>query len=209
MDIWLLTLFVATEFMFSLSPGPAVAAVVSSSIIGGYRLAIFAILGVLIGNLIYYIISAVLLSVGASASGDYFYYIRIAGCTYLIYLLYKQYIADLFTNKNKLEASLKIDTKRQNGLNKFIITFEMQISNPKTILFFTAFLPQFINTEYNLMVQFETFGILSFVTEFVVLIVYAAGGQAMLRYGSEHIGKYADHVGNVMMALAVIWSVFR
>ena len=183
MDIWLLILFVATEFMFSLSPGPAVAAVVSSSIAGGYRLAISAILGVLIGNLIYFIVSATLISAGTSVSGDYFYYIKIAGCSYLVYILYKEYISHLFSNKNRDESPEKRDETTRNGSRRFIITFVMQVSNPKTILFFAAFLPQFIDNEYNLAVQFVTLAFLSFMTEFVVLMAYAAGGQAMLKYG--------------------------
>lgn len=210
MDYWLLTLFVATEFMFSTSPGPAVAAVVSSSILGGYRLAILATLGVLVANLLYFIVSAFIIAAGTRANEDYFWYIKILGAAYLLYVLYTEYFS-----KNKDSAfqpddeSVNNNETRKKMARRFTVTFAMQMANPKTIVFFAAFLPQFINVEYNINIQLMVLAFLSFVTEFVVLMMYAAGGQVLLKYGSEKYGEYAGHIGNIMMVVAIVWSFLR
>lgn len=209
MELGLILLFVTTELMFSLSPGPAVAAVVSSSITGGYRLAVYAILGVLIGNLLYFIVSTVLITAGTSINDDYFYYIKIAGCIYLIYIICVEYMPLFFNKGNLVSHHGESGLGRISRSNKFLITFVMQISNPKTILFFSAFLPQFISNEYDLVFQFIVLACLSFITEFLVLFGYAIGGQAMLKYGTDKIGSYANHIGNAMMVVAVLWSLFR
>lgn len=209
MELGLILLFVTTELMFSLFPGPAVAAVVSSSITGGYRLAIYAILGVLIANLLYFIVSAALIIAGTQAHPDYFYMIKMAGCAYLFYILYMEYMPLFFNKKKGVSRDEEGGFAKRFYSSKFLITFIMQISNPKTILFFTAFLPQFINEDYDIILQFIVLACLSFVTEFFVLFGYAIGGQAMLKYGRESIGSYAHHVGNAMMVSAVVWSVLR
>jgi homoserine/homoserine lactone efflux protein len=211
MDIWVLILFVATEFMFSLSPGPAVVGVVSSSILGGYRLAVFAILGVLVANLLYFLLSASIIIAGTSVNEEYFYYIKVAGCAYLVVLLFRQYFSVKKSNPDGKDNKVNVvnSASHKLKLRQFLLTFVMQMANPKTILFFTAFLPQFINTDYNLIVQFLILATLSFITEFIVLIAYAAGGQVMLKYGSEKFGEYANHIGNVIMIIAVVWSFLR
>lgn len=209
MDIWILFLFVGTELMFSLSPGPAVAAVVSSSIVGGYRLAIYAILGVLVGNLIYFIASACIILAGTSIDSDYFLYIKIAGCMYLAWILFHEYLFRYLNPSRHLHGTDPVNDGIPNGGNRFILTLVMQLANPKTIIFFTAFLPQFIDLEQDLVVQFSTLAVLSMATEFAVLMGYAAGGQILLKYGSEKFGQYAHHAGNMLMAAAVVWSLFR
>ncbi len=210
MDCYLLTFFVATEFMFSVSPGPAVAAVVSSSILGGYRRAILATLGVLVANLLYFIVSAFIITAGTRANEDYFWYIKILGAIYLLYVLYTEY----YPKNNSSVSRSDDEMTKTNGTGRkmaaqFSLTFAMQMANPKTIVFFAAFLPQFININYNINIQLMVLAFLSFITEFVVLMMYAAGGQVLLRYGSEKYGEYAAHIGNIIMVIAIAWSFLR
>ena len=210
MDLWILLLFVGTELMFSLSPGPAVAAVVSASITGGYRLAFFSIMGVLVGNLIYFAVSAIIIATGMTINSDWFTYIKVAGCLYLAWMLFNEYLLPYVRPSRTTPAgAASTDAIERTGTNRFTMTLVMQLSNPKTILFFTAFLPQFIQPERGLMLQFSVLAALSFITELVVLFAYAAGGQVLLKRGGQRFGIYANHTGNLLMAVAVVWSVAR
>lgn len=210
MDVWILLLFVGTELMFSLSPGPAVAAVVSASINGGYRLAFFSIMGVLVGNLMYFAVSAIIISTGTTISDDWFIYIKVAGCMYLAWMLVNEYLLPYLRPAPSIRTgTTPAHAVVRTGTNRFTMTLVMQLSNPKTILFFTAFLPQFIQPEQGLALQFSVLAALSFATEFVVLFAYAAGGQVLLKRGGERFGTFANHTGNLLMAIAVVWSVAR
>lgn len=211
MDISLLALFVWTELLFSISPGPAVVIVVSSAIVGGYRLAFSAILGVLAGNLIYFTASAALITSSVNINSDYFFYIKLAGAAYLTHILYREYISPYVSKKNGMSsaATEQSNVCTRNLSGRFYTTLAMQLSNPKAIIFFAAFLPQFVNHDISIPIQFATLAFLSIATEFFVLLAYAASGQAMVKRGSERFGIYAHHAGNILMAAAVIWSLLR
>jgi homoserine/homoserine lactone efflux protein len=207
MDLGLVLLFVATELVFSLSPGPAVFAVISASLKGGYRLALGAIFGVLFGNLIYFVVAAGLITYGALINESNFQYIKIMGVMYLAYIVYTEYMPNNHSNKG---VDCEGVNKSSRSLIKFFLAaLVMQLSNPKTILFFTAFLPQFVVPNENIPVQLSILAILSFVTEFMVLLMYAVSGRLMLKYLSKSYEIYLQHIGNSLLAAAVIWSLVR
>ncbi len=214
MSLTLIFLFIVTEAMFSASPGPAVAMVISASIMGGKKATYLAIFGVLVGNLIYFIISAGLLTFSLSLSDKYFQVMRWLGVLYIIYILYKEYIPLLLRREQTTEVmsniSDSLERKNNNAGKYFYTTLTMQLANPKTIVFFTAFLPQFINLDFSPELQFLVLAILSFVIEFIVLYIYAMISMYFVnRFESGKLGRKFEHIGNFTMILAVSWGVLR
>lgn len=198
-----LLLFSVTEAFFSASPGPAVAMVVSAAMLGGLRVANAAIFGVLVGNLIYFIISCGLLLSAAQYNDEFFLYVKLAGGGYLAYLLLVRYVFS--SNRKEDEVGMSAKHLRQN---LFLCGLVMQLSNPKTILFFSAFLPQFIDTRYSLPLQFSIMAGLSWSIEYTILIAYATGAQLLVRRGNIKWGNQLEHFGNAAMGIAVGWSWF-
>src|SRR5262245_703254 len=84
LEAWLL--FVATETVLCLSPGPAVLLVLSVSLTRGWRPGLQASAGILIANLFYFVLSATSLGAILLASWELFFLIKWLGAGYLIWL---------------------------------------------------------------------------------------------------------------------------
>jgi threonine/homoserine/homoserine lactone efflux protein len=81
-----LVLFASTEFLLSLSPGPAVLLVMSQALRSGAKASLLGALGIITGNAVYFAISALGLGAILIASDVLFYLIKWTGATYLVYL---------------------------------------------------------------------------------------------------------------------------
>lgn len=200
-----LFLFAATEAFFSASPGPAVVMVVSAMLSGGWRAAHAIIFGVLLGNLIYFIISCTLIMGATQYNAQFFLYLKLAGAAYLVYLVAARYCGSF----KRDDAAGATDAARlQRNLWKlFLGGLAMQLANPKTILFFSAFLPQFVHADYNIPMQFAIMAALSWSIEYPILVLYSGGARALLRRIKTRTDKL-EHLGNLTMMAAVAWSLY-
>lgn len=197
-----LLLFAATEVLFSASPGPAVVMVVSAMVAGGWRAANAVVFGVLLGNLIYFVISCALVVGATRYNEQFFLYLKLAGAAYLVYLVVDRYFGS--ARRTGGAAGAPAHRLRQN---LFLGGLAMQIANPKTILFFSAFLPQFVNADYNIPMQFAIMAGLSWGIEYTILALYAGGAQLLLRRFGNWGGKL-EHLGNLTMMAAVVWRLW-
>lgn len=135
---WLSFTFIA--LLVTLTPGPAVIMSLSNSVSHGPWRAMIGSLGNAIGLLI--IASATSAGLGALliASATAFLVLKVAGASYLIYLGVKQWRSRNRAFDNVQAASCE----SLSGWKLFSKGFSVAITNPKAILFFAAFLPQFI-----------------------------------------------------------------
>ena len=134
-----LALFCVTELAFSASPGPAVFLVVSRAIRDGMPSAAAAALGVLVGNLVYFAVSATAVGAVLFALREWFFVAQWGGAAYLAWLAAKSFRGERETAQR--------DAPRLAAKNAFRESFLVQLANPKTIIFFIAFLPLFLNPE--------------------------------------------------------------
>jgi len=138
--------FVLASFLTISSPGPVVTLLITTSINYGKNIAISMIPGIFIGDFLVMIIS--LAGVGALLLSSPTLYItmKLLGAIYLVYLGIKTWFGASKTSSNNNEFNIK---KRQSTIKAFCVT----ISNPKSFLFFTAFMSQFINKNESLLFQ--------------------------------------------------------
>ncbi len=83
----------------------------------------------------------------------------------------------------------------------------MQLANPKTILFFSAFLPQFVNADYNIPMQFSILALLSWSIEYAILLGYATATKSLLGRLATDWNNKLEHFGNAVMLVAIGWSM--
>ncbi|MEB0205160.1 LysE family translocator [Pseudomonas sp. CCC3.1] len=135
---WLSFTFIA--LIVTLTPGPAVIMSLSNSVSHGPWRAMIGSLGNAIGLLI--IASATSAGLGALliASATAFLVLKVAGASYLIYLGVKQWRSRNHAFDN-VRSAPAVDVSAWKLFSK---GFSVAITNPKAILFFAAFLPQFI-----------------------------------------------------------------
>lgn len=179
MSTRLLFVFAVTEFLLCLTPGPAVLLVVSQGLRGGFKSSQRGILGVLAGNAIFFLLSALGLGALLMSSAALFQIIKWAGAAYLVFIGLKM----LLTKGSKTNSDLSIETKPSMKLfSEGLVT---QLSNPKAIVFFSALLPQFLTPDGGVLEQFAILGIVSLGIELCVLLTYGwaaeRGGRFILR----------------------------
>jgi homoserine/homoserine lactone efflux protein len=178
MSLKLLLIFAVTEFLLSLTPGPAVFLVVSQGITAGFKPSLRGTLGILAGNAIYFLLSALGLSALLMASATLFQIIKWLGVAYLILTGIRMLVSrdeSRETDYLRLEKSPSVKLFSQG-----LIT---QLANPKAIVFFTALLPQFVSPGGQIFEQFLTLGIVSIAVELPVLVSYgwlAQRGTALI-----------------------------
>ncbi|WP_417820445.1 LysE family translocator [Terasakiella sp.] len=133
-----LTFFLAI-FIFGITPGPGVFAILARAMMDGSRACFMLSLGMAISDILYLIAACLGLATIATHWGELFSVIRIVGAIYLFYLGWKMWTApvDVDTVPTKLD-------KKGHGLS-FLQGFLISASNPKVILFYIAFLPTFMD----------------------------------------------------------------
>ncbi len=181
MDYNTLLLFIFTETLLSLSPGPAVLLVIGLALRSGFKISFAASLGILATNAVYFALAA--LGVGAAilASATLFTIIKWIGAAYLVYLgllmlipLLKGLVSTRYSNSAIDVEKAKNATQNigQTQQKAFVKGFVLQASNPKNIAFFVAILPQFISPDGNVALQLTILGICSVLLELPILIFY-------------------------------------
>ena len=166
-EAWLL--FVATETVLCLSPGPAVLLVLSVSLTRGWPPGLQASAGILAANLLYFCLAATSLGAMLRASWELFFLIKWLGAGYLIWLGLQTFFARDAAAFHTTECL----TPRCPGLRTFLHGVVAQGANPKTLLYFTALLPQFVNPAVPLAPQIVLLAGTSVLIEFGVLAGYA------------------------------------
>lgn len=120
-------------------PGPAVLYVVVQSAEQGRRVGIASVAGIHVGTLVHVAAAAAGLSALIVASAVAFSTVKYAGAAYLIYLGVRK----LFERS----ASDRLEPARESLRRAFARGAVVNILNPKTALFFLAFLPQFVDAD--------------------------------------------------------------
>jgi homoserine/homoserine lactone efflux protein len=203
-EAWLL--FVATEAALCVSPGPAVMTVVSQGVAYGARSGVWACLGVLAANALYFAVSATGLFAVAVAWYEVFFLIKWFGAAYLIWLGATMWrAASLAGDREPIGDAARRLRPTGRALAR---GFAVQISNPKTLLFFGALLPQFIDPQREVGLQIAIFGGTSIAIEFLILTGYVTFGARAAQYAqtSRWIGRIG---GSLLIGAGAGLAVLR
>jgi threonine/homoserine/homoserine lactone efflux protein len=152
------------------TPGPAVLYITTHSSLYGWRTAIFAALGNILGLFCLGVIAVTGLGAILNTSEIIFTCIRYAGAAYLIYLGCKM----LFQKQaNFSDLTDRVIVKNISAAKVFLQAFGVALSNPKAIVFLTALFPQFINAHRALVPQFSILIATLMLFSFSFLMLYA------------------------------------
>ncbi|SFV30199.1 Threonine/homoserine/homoserine lactone efflux protein [Devosia crocina] len=136
MDLLTLATFTLAYAIAVLVPGPGVAAVVARALGGGFKGAFPMVLGILAGDLVYFVFAVFGLAAIATLFWPVFVVVRWAGAAYLLYIAWKFWTAKPGTEQMK--------PRNENAWKTFLAGFSLTMGNPKTIVFYLAILPTVI-----------------------------------------------------------------
>ena len=137
MDLLTLLSLVIATFVYAISPGPGLFAVLAISTRFGPLPAIWLSIGHTIGDIIYVALAMLALNALAELISDSMLYVKVLGASYLIFIGYQQF--------RSRGVSFEQSTKKSSILKLLLAGFIVGVTNPKTIIFYLSFLPIFID----------------------------------------------------------------
>jgi threonine/homoserine/homoserine lactone efflux protein len=146
--------FVVASILFIQVPGPSLLITIGRALTVGRRDALLSVAGNGIGITVQVFLIAVGLAAVVTASAAAYTVVKVAGATYVIWL-------GIQAIRQRADARAALGTRVSSGGGKSLRTgFIVGVTNPKTIVFFVAFLPQFVNAEAgHVGAQMALFGI--------------------------------------------------
>ena len=193
------SLFIAASLVLILVPGPDSIYVVSRSVAQGRQAGLLSSWGTCTGAFVHTIAAALGLSAILATSAYSFTIVKSVGALYLIYLGVKTFFSQ---PQWELDLNERIDSSwaifRQGVL--------VDVLNPKTAIFFLAFLPQFVPTTQAQMSTFIFLGVsfilMAFVWDFILII----GSTSLTGYLRQNVsfGRQLNRVtGLIFVCLGV------
>jgi homoserine/homoserine lactone efflux protein len=146
MSLALYFTFMATAVVLILVPGPNVALIVANSVAYGRRYGLLTVAGTSSAMFIQLALTVFGMTTLLSVMAGWFEWLRWIGVAYLMYLGVKAWYAP------RIDLT-KAEPQPHSALTVYLRGFLVSLTNPKTLLFFGAFLPQFVNANAELMGQ--------------------------------------------------------
>jgi threonine/homoserine/homoserine lactone efflux protein len=195
----LLSAFLVASLILAVTPGPGVFYIVMRSVAQGRRSGLASVAGVALGNLGNAIGASVGLAALFAVSSAAFTVVKYAGALYLLYLGVEAMRARRYNDAIPVAAPGPLGQVFRDG-------FVVALLNPKTALFFTAFLPQFMRTDVEPIVQSILLGSLfvgiAAITDTAYAVAAGAVAPALGRArGIRAFGRYLT--GGAFIGLAV------
>ncbi|KQQ74466.1 amino acid transporter [Rhizobium sp. Leaf321] len=189
--------FLVTTSVFAFIPGPAMLYVAARTIAAGRTAGMMAVLGVHLGSYAHIVAAAAGLSVLFHAVPVVYALVKLAGAIYLIWLG-----ISLFRAKAAGAGDLQAETPR-SARKAFAESIVVEVLNPKTAIFFLAFLPQFIDSAamFPVWVQFVILGLaVSIIFTIADVFAVALAGLVMARLNrSSTAQKLAQRAGGTIL----------
>jgi threonine/homoserine/homoserine lactone efflux protein len=171
-DMSTLALFAVAAVTLLVIPGPAVLYIVTRSVDQGRAAGLASVCGVHVGTLVHVAAAALGLSALLMSSATAYHAVRWLGAAYLIWLGVRRLLA-----RDEDAPATPGPGARRRGLGRiFAQGVVVNVLNPKTALFFLAFLPQFVDVSRgSVPLQVVVFGV-----AFVLLGLVSDGTYALL-----------------------------
>lgn len=191
LDIVQFPLFVLAVIALNATPGPDVAYVAGQSLVHGRRAGVLSALGVALGGCLHTLSCAIGLTALLAASPSAFITIKYLGAAYLVYLGLRMLLT------NATVAPDRPTIARLNDRALLLRGFLTNASNPKVLLFYVAFFPQFVVADSAdktaaFLLLGAVFVVLGLINDIGVAWIAAKAARAVS--GKPQIRQWVDRV---------------
>lgn len=146
-------LFLTAAFVLAVTPGPGIFYVLTRSLKGGRGEGISSTFGTAVGGLAHVVVAALGLSALLMTSATAFTVVKLAGAAYLVYLGVRTLLGR--DDHEDDAGTVEPDQQHRDAFYQGIL---VEVLNPKTALFFLAFLPQFVDPQGSVAAQILLLG---------------------------------------------------
>ncbi|MFC7847496.1 LysE family transporter [Arthrobacter sp. NPDC057388] len=171
--------------LISFTPGAGAINTMSNSLTAGFKRSIWGILGQQAALILHIIIVALGVGVLVAGSPVAFNAIRYAGAAYLVYLGVRQ-----FLHKPDLDQEKVAALRNEPAWSMFRRGLWVNLLNPKAIVFFLAFMPQFIRPDNPLLPQYAVLAATVVLIDILVMwFFFAAAAKSFQRFTRNAHGQ--------------------
>ena len=194
MDLFTLLSLTFATFVYAISPGPGLFAVLAISTRYGPIPAIWLSLGHTIGDIIYVALAMLTLTVLSDVISNSMHYVKILGASYLIYIGYQQW--------RSKGISFEQSSQKNSTLKLLMAGFVVGVTNPKTIIFYLSFLPIFIDlNNLTVVTEIEVISVIGFTVFFVLSLANIMGIKLRKHIENPIIIKRVNKLTGITMIL--------
>lgn len=199
LEVWLT--FVFTASIILVIPGPTIIYVVGQSLTHGRKASLPLSIGVITGDAICIVLSLTGLSALLTLFSTAFLVVKYLGAAYLVYLGIK-----MIWSNTKLNTQ-HINTAAYNAKSIFRDVFLVNALNPKGIVFYSAFMPQFVNPQQNILFQFGLLAITFLALALINVMGYAlAASKTNELFKTPKFTKAFNLTGGLSLICAGLYS---
>ncbi|WP_175665892.1 LysE family translocator [Burkholderia ambifaria] len=197
--------FVFAVFLLNITPGPDTAYIVGRSVAQGRSAGLMSAFGISAGCCVHALACAFGLTALLAASATAFTVIKLVGAAYLIYLGVRMIVARQAAEPSGAAAAQGTAAKPLRQL--FMQGFWTNVLNPKVVLFFVSFFPQFVSADSpHKAWAFLTLGavFVAMSTVWTSLVAWVAGSVTQRVSGKPGVKKWLDRtVGSAFVGLGL------
>ena len=195
--------FLAASILLTIAPGPDILYLLTKSLSSGAKIGIILAAGLVSGIVFHTFLVMVGVAAIIQNSTLAMILLKILGAAYLLVLAYNAFRAG--------QSGKKISIKKANAESSFVAIYRrgvlMNVLNPKVLLFFLAFLPQFVNlsspsADLHIALLGLTFAIQAFVI--FSLIALAAGKVRNLLLRRKNLGQILNFVEATVLTIIAL-----
>ncbi|WP_329478553.1 LysE family translocator [Kribbella sp. NBC_01484] len=206
MDLSVVLGFVVAVFLVSVVPGPDMLFIVANAAGGGRRAAVVAAAGMSTGLAVHSVAAAVGLGALIQAAPQVLNGVRVAGAAFLLYLAYLTWRA---SRQEVGEPDETLELPKRTLRRTYLMATLTNLANPKVILFYLAFVPQFVTTgagSWPATTQFLVLGgifiAVGFPVDATVALVAGSLTERFFRAGSSVRRRLERVTAGIFAALA-------
>lgn len=181
------------------TPGPVMLLVASAGLQGGYKKALQTIFGTNLASLVLILLSVLILKGMLNINEQWLSLIKIFGCLYIAYIGLG-ILKEVF-DKSAMDADLPLHAVNGGFKQGFLVG----ISNPKDIIFFASFFPQFVNITPDMNLSLTMLTLTWIVLDFATLSVVYLSFQKLSK--SRLYSKLLAACG-VILILVALYGIF-
>lgn len=200
-SIEILITFITATILFAYIPGPALLYASAQTVARGRRAGLMASLGLHIGGYFHVFAATLGLSALFHSVPILYMIIKIVGALYLVYLGFNM-LKSAFINNQQSNIEIK-PIKEKSVKRAFFESVTVEVLNPKTAIFFIAFLPQFIDplASFPIWLQFLILGVIVNVilASADLVCVYFAGYLVDKLRESTTTAKVMEGIGGTIL----------
>ncbi|KFF59463.1 lysine transporter LysE [Cryobacterium sp. MLB-32] len=205
LSLWLA--LAGASVLISFTPGAGAINTMNNALNSGFRRSIWGVLGQQVALVVHVIIVALGVGVLVAGSPVIFNIIRYAGAAYLVILGIRLFLVKPTADRNAIAALGRVP-----AWSMFRRGLWVNLLNPKALVFFLAFMPQFIRPELPLLPQYVVLTVTVVMIDIVVMwLFFAAAAQSFQRFTNTPRGQKILNrtFGSLFVGVAILLALIH